>query len=100
MRTGRVGYACAIAIRDTAGSAAAPAASCRNRLRWGEFERSPNVLYSGIRGDPNVLYSSNHHLEILTDERGPRCSKLLNFEIFKMVLLARGHNGYLVYFSF
>src|SRR5262245_2025541 len=35
-RTGRVGYACAFAIRDTAGSAAAPAARCRN-CRRGSF---------------------------------------------------------------
>jgi hypothetical protein len=32
-RTGFVGYACARAIRDTAGSATAPAARCRNRRR-------------------------------------------------------------------
>jgi hypothetical protein len=29
MRTGRIGYACARAIRDTAGNTAAPAARCR-----------------------------------------------------------------------
>src|SRR5262249_43828031 len=37
MRTGRDGYACAQAIGDAAGSAAAPAARCRNCLRWGSF---------------------------------------------------------------
>src|SRR5262245_9642776 len=36
-RTGRVGKACARAIRDAAGSAAAPAASCRTYLRSGSF---------------------------------------------------------------
>src|SRR5262245_52450043 len=39
-RTGRVGYACAFAIRDTAGSAAAPAARCRN-CRRGSFMTLP-----------------------------------------------------------
>src|SRR5215469_1713311 len=37
MRTGRVGKACAHTKRDTAGNAAAPAARCRNRRRWGSF---------------------------------------------------------------
>src|SRR5262249_45633778 len=37
IRTGREGYACALAIRDTAGRAAAPTARCRNCLRWGSF---------------------------------------------------------------
>src|SRR5262245_37391673 len=37
MRTGREGYACASAKRETAGNAAAPAARCRNCLRWGSF---------------------------------------------------------------
>src|SRR5262245_63198135 len=37
MRTGRAGYACAQAKRDTVGSAAAPAARCRKYLRWGSF---------------------------------------------------------------
>src|SRR6266702_5520560 len=36
MRTGRVGQACDHAIRDTAGSAAAPAARCKN-FRRGSF---------------------------------------------------------------
>jgi hypothetical protein len=36
-RIGRLGHDCARAIRDTAGSAAALAARCRNRLRWGSF---------------------------------------------------------------
>src|SRR5215475_2229755 len=36
-RTGRDGYACALADPDTIGSAAAPAARCRNCLRWGSF---------------------------------------------------------------
>src|SRR5215470_10737367 len=36
MRTGRDGYACAHAKRDTAGSAAAPAARCR-KFRRGSF---------------------------------------------------------------
>src|SRR4029077_7066861 len=31
--TGRAGYACALAMRDTTGSAAAPAARCRNLRR-------------------------------------------------------------------
>src|SRR5262249_5535963 len=35
-RTGRSGYACALANRDTAGSAAAPAARCKN-VRRGSF---------------------------------------------------------------
>jgi hypothetical protein len=33
MVTGRVGYACALATRDTTGRAAVPAAKCRNRRR-------------------------------------------------------------------
>src|SRR5262245_42987940 len=36
----RVGWACAQAMRETAGSAAAPAARCRNCLRWGSFMAS------------------------------------------------------------
>src|SRR5262245_25403984 len=36
-RTGRDGYACALADPDTIGSAAAPAVRCRNCLRWGSF---------------------------------------------------------------
>src|SRR6476646_7470819 len=40
MRTGRDGYACAQAKRETAGSAAAPAASCKN-LRRGSFMGAP-----------------------------------------------------------
>src|SRR5215471_3894439 len=39
MRTGRVGYACAQAMRDAAGSAAAPAARCR-KVRRGSFMAS------------------------------------------------------------
>src|SRR5262249_38003148 len=39
-RTGRVGYACAQPMRDTAGSAAAPAARCKNARR-GSFMASP-----------------------------------------------------------
>src|SRR5262245_22158808 len=35
IRTGRVGYACAIAKRETAGSAAQPAVRCKNCLRLG-----------------------------------------------------------------
>src|SRR5262245_48868633 len=37
MRTGRDGYVCAHDLSDTPGSAAAPAARCRNCLRWGSF---------------------------------------------------------------
>src|SRR5262249_55806835 len=37
MRTGRLGYACALAARDTTGSAAPPAVRCKNCLRWGRF---------------------------------------------------------------
>src|SRR5262245_56665579 len=40
-RTGRVGYACAQAMRDKVGSAAAPAAICRMCLRWGSFISIP-----------------------------------------------------------
>src|SRR5262245_33932372 len=36
-RAGLDGYTCAHAMRDTAGSAAAPAAKWRNCLRWGSF---------------------------------------------------------------
>ena len=36
IRTGRVGYACALAMRDAAGSAAAHAARCR-KFRRGSF---------------------------------------------------------------
>jgi hypothetical protein len=36
IRTGRVGYACAQEMPERAGSAAAPAASCKN-LRRGSF---------------------------------------------------------------
>src|ERR1700688_1989058 len=39
MRTGRDGYVCACARRDSVGSAAAPAAKCRN-LRRGSFTNS------------------------------------------------------------
>src|SRR5262245_45398086 len=42
--TGRVGYPCAQVMRDTAGSAAAPAARCRNCLRGSFIESS---LHSG-----------------------------------------------------
>src|SRR5262245_11477055 len=44
-RTGREGYACARAVRDTAGRAAAPAARCRNRRR-GSFISIPPSLVS------------------------------------------------------
>src|SRR6266478_10131077 len=37
MRTGFDGYACAQPWPERAGSAAAPAARCRNCLRWGSF---------------------------------------------------------------
>src|SRR5262245_9112595 len=40
IRTGRVGYVCAQARRDTAGSAAAPAARCR-KFRRGSFIVEP-----------------------------------------------------------
>src|SRR5262245_10399366 len=40
-RTGRDGYASAHAKRETDGSAAAPAARCRNCLRWGSFSLEP-----------------------------------------------------------
>jgi hypothetical protein len=39
-RTGRVGYACALAMRDRVGGAAAPTARCRN-LRRGSFMAWP-----------------------------------------------------------
>src|SRR6516165_10830958 len=45
MRTGRVGYACAHATRDTAGSAAAPAARRKN-FRRGSFMLNPPSLVS------------------------------------------------------
>src|SRR5215467_10266776 len=41
IRTGRVGYACACAICGKAGSATAPAARCRNCLRWENFMFCP-----------------------------------------------------------
>src|SRR5262245_65611967 len=43
-RTGRVGYACAHAIRDRAGSAAAPAARCRNVRRGSFISIPPSVV--------------------------------------------------------
>src|SRR5262249_34116208 len=36
-RTGRIGEAWAHALRESAGSAAALAAKCKNCLRWGSF---------------------------------------------------------------
>src|SRR5262249_35565797 len=41
---GRHGYACAKAKRDATGSAAAPAARCRNCLRWGSFIMNLPIL--------------------------------------------------------
>src|SRR5262249_36570896 len=46
--TGRVGYACADAIRDTAVSAAAHAAKCRNCLRWGSFILNPPSPFTSL----------------------------------------------------
>jgi hypothetical protein len=46
MRTGRVGYACAHAIRDTVGSAAAPAARWRN---WRRGSFMPTTLLQPLR---------------------------------------------------
>src|SRR5208282_1511005 len=60
MRTVRVGYACAHAIRDTVGSAAGPAARCRNRRR-GIFIatlRSMAALEENCRHCRHVLRSA------------------------------------------
>src|SRR5262249_8374764 len=43
-RTGREGYACARAVRETAGSAAAPAARCRNRRRGSFISIPPSLV--------------------------------------------------------
>src|SRR5262245_31712285 len=43
IRTGRDGYACAHAIRDTAGSAATPAPSCRKLLRGSFILNLPSL---------------------------------------------------------
>src|SRR5689334_1159447 len=44
--TGRDGYACAPATRNDAGSAAAPAARCRNCLRWGSFTTPSQNIFA------------------------------------------------------
>src|SRR5438552_9139352 len=49
MRTARVGYACALAIRETAGSAAAPAARCRNCRRGSFILNLPYIIRSQRR---------------------------------------------------
>src|SRR5262249_22403986 len=46
-RIGRVGYACAQAMRETAGSAAAPAARCKN-LRRGSFILNPPSRFTSL----------------------------------------------------
>src|SRR5262245_24394048 len=55
-RTGRVGYACALAIRDTVGSAAAPAARCRN-VRRGSFNSTSHLspLFNHLVGEREQL---------------------------------------------
>src|SRR5262245_36309481 len=47
MRTGRDGKVCSHAIRDTAGSAAAPAARCRN-CRRGSFIFEPPSQFTSL----------------------------------------------------
>src|SRR6516165_12369765 len=58
-RIGRVGYACACAVRDTAEDAAAVATRCRNCLRWGSFIGSSlewsEVLHLRMGGRRNLF---------------------------------------------
>ena len=54
MRTGRDGYACAQAIRLTAGSAATPAARCRNLRRERFIGASQRVRCRRIRARPSL----------------------------------------------
>jgi tripartite-type tricarboxylate transporter receptor subunit TctC len=67
MRTGRIGYACARAIRDTAGNTAAPAARCRTvfnhvfgtKFRVVEGYRSTQeVILAAERGEVQGLCAS------------------------------------------
>src|SRR6516225_3122011 len=59
---GRDGYVCALAIHETAGSAAAPAARCRNFLRGNlmvmlqELEHLPNT-FNHIQNPPFSIIS-------------------------------------------
>ena len=56
MRTGLAGYVCALAMRDTAVSAAAPVVRCRNCLRWGSFMMvAPETSKSPADGGPERL---------------------------------------------
>ena len=48
IRTGFDGRSCARAIRDTDGSTAAPAARCRNCLRWGRFNFAPPSRFTSL----------------------------------------------------
>src|SRR6476659_7346975 len=50
-RTGRTGYVCALAMRDKTGSAAAPAARCKN-VRRGSFmaTRLPSTSFDHLVG--------------------------------------------------
>src|SRR6266446_1611747 len=45
MVIGRVGYVCALAMGETTGSAAAPAARWRICLRWGSFMMCPSMTF-------------------------------------------------------
>src|SRR6516164_11185845 len=67
-RTGRDGYACAHAIRETAGSAAAPAARCRN-CRRGSFILNLPSRHS-ITSSPQAHHCAGGRT--LSVEVGPR----------------------------
>src|SRR5262245_47004747 len=67
-RTGRVGYACAPATRERAGTAAAPAARCRN-LRRGSFIAQPSQGMNGsLRLDVGRPDDLAPLLSLLSDE--------------------------------
>src|SRR6266542_3554843 len=82
-RTGRVGYVCALAIRDTAESAAAPAARCR-KFRRGSFIM---LLPSNAKREPDLFSLDVRGLE----DRPPffDLGLLLRGKRFRRLLLAR-----------
>src|SRR5262249_46258441 len=62
MRTGRAGKACAQAIREAAGSAAAPAARCR-KFRRGSFHFAPPSPFTSFDHVVGALLENPRHVE-------------------------------------
>src|SRR5262245_4013461 len=59
MRTGREGYACAPAIRESTGSAAAPAARCRRLLRGSFILHLPFASHHSITSSAVLMLITN-----------------------------------------